>query len=138
MNYLLDTNVLSELSKPLPETNVETWFDRTPEESLYVSVFTLGEIQTGIERLAAGQKRNHLLLWFGELQEAFHGNILPFDTDTALLWGKTHGRLLNSGRPIPLMDSLIAATALRHNMILVTRNRPDFTPVGVDVFDPWE
>ncbi|TVR74126.1 MAG: type II toxin-antitoxin system VapC family toxin [Spirochaetaceae bacterium] len=130
MNYLLDTNVLSELSKPSPDTRVETWFDRVPEESLYVSVVTLGEIQSGIERRAEGAKRNSLLLWFGELQEAFLGNILPFDTDTALLWGRT--------RRLPLMDGLIAATALRHSMVLVTRNRPDFAPVGVDVFDPWE
>jgi toxin FitB len=138
MNFLLDTNVLSELSKPSPDTRVEAWFDRAPEESLYVSVFTLGEIQSGIERLAEGAKRNNLLLWFGELQEAFFGNILPFDTDTALLWGRAHGRLLSSGRPVSLMDSLIAATALRHSMILVTRNRSDFAPIGVDIFDPWE
>ncbi len=130
MNYLLDTNVLSELSKPRPDTNVEAWFDRAPEEALYVSVFTLGEIQSGIERRAEGARRNNLLIWFDELLEAFDGNILPFDTDTALLWGKTHG--------ISLMDGLIAASALRLNMVLVTRNRADFAPVGVDVFDPWE
>ena len=138
MNYLLDTNVLSELSKPSPDTGIEAWFDRVPEETLYVSVFTFGEIQSGIESITEGPKRNKLLLWFGELQEAFDGNILPFDTDTALLWGRTHGRLMNTGRPIPLMDGLIAATALRHNMVLVTRNRPDFAPIGVDIFDPWE
>ena len=138
MNCLLDTEVLSELSKPSPDTRVEQWFDRAPEETLYVSVFTLGEIQSGIERRAEGARRNDLLLWFGELLKAFDENILPFDTDTALLWGKTHGRLLHSGRTVPLMDGLIAATALRHNMVLVTRNRADFAPVGVDIFDPWE
>ena len=138
MNYLLDTNVLSELSKPTPDSNVEAWFDRAPEVSLYVSVFTLGEIRSGIERRADGARRDDLLTWFNELLEAFDENIVPFDTDAALLWGKTRGRLLNSGRPIPLMDGLIAVTALRHNMVLVTRNRADFAPVGVDVFDPWE
>lgn len=138
MNYLVDTNVLSELSKPAPDARVAAWFDRIPEDKVYVSVFTLGEIQSGIERLNDGTKRNDLLLWFGQLQDAVQGNILPFDTDTALLWGKTHGRLVKSGRPIPLMDGLIAVTALRHNMVLVTRNRSDFAPVGVDILDPWE
>lgn len=138
MNYLLDTNVLSELSKPTPNTNVETWFDRVSEEKLHVSVFTLGEIQSGIERLTEGTKRNTLLQWFGDVQEVLRGSILPFDTDTALLWGKTHGRLLKLRRPIPLMDGLIAVTALRHNLTLVTRNRSDFAPVGVDILDPWE
>lgn len=138
MNYLVDTNVLSELSKPAPDARVAAWIDRIPEDKVYVSVFTLGEIQSGIERLTDGTKRNDLLLWFGQLQDAVQGNILPFDTDTALLWGKIHGRLVKSGRPIPLMDGLIAVTALRHNMVLVTRNRSDFAPVGVDIIDPWE
>mgnify|MGYP006269997485 CR=1 FL=1 len=138
MNYLLDTNVLSELSKPTPDTNVAIWFDRVPEERLHVSVFTLGEIQSGIERLTEGTKRDRLLQWFGDVQRAFRGNTLPFDTDAALLWGKTHGRLRKQGTPVPLMDSLIAVTALRHNLTLVTRNRPDFAPAGVDILDPWE
>jgi predicted nucleic acid-binding protein len=138
MSFLLDTNVLSELSKPVPHPGVLKWFDRIPEEKLFLSVFTLGEIQSGIEKLVDGAKKNSLLIWFDELQEAFSGNVLSFDKDTALLWGKTHGRLLKTGKPLPLMDSLIAAMALKHNMVLVSRNVPDFTHFGVDILNPWE
>lgn len=138
MSFLLDTNVLSELSKPVPHPGVLQWFDRIPEEKLYLSVFTLGEIQSGIEKLTDGAKKNSLLIWFEDIREAFSGNILAFDTSTALLWGKTHGQLLKTGKPLALMDSLIAAAALRNNMVLVTRNISDFAPFGIDILNPWE
>lgn len=138
MSFLLDTNVISELSKPNPDQNVLIWFNQVPEEKLFLTVFTLGEIQSGIEKLKDSKKQGKLLLWFEEIREAFRGQVLDFDTDAALLWGKTHGNLVKQGNPPSLMDSLIAATALRHNCVLVTRNQSDFAYFGVDILDPWE
>jgi toxin FitB len=138
MSFLLDTNLLSELNKPKPHPGVQKWFDRVPEEKLFVSVFSLGEIQSGIEKLTSSTRKNDLMIWFEEVQEAFQGNVVTFDKDAALLWGKIYGRLSKTGKPLPLLDSLIAATALRYNLVLVSGNVPDFSPVGLDIINPWD
>jgi predicted nucleic acid-binding protein len=137
VKYLVDTNVLSELSKRMPDPKVVTWYDQVSEHSLYVSAFTLGEIEAGIARLNDSSKQRALRVWFASVHDALRGNVVPFDADCALLWGRVQGRLAKAGTPVPLMDSLIGVTALRHALVLVTRNAAHFSPLGVDVFDPW-
>jgi prevent-host-death family protein len=89
------------------------------------------------ERGNRSSLRKALRTWFASVHDALRGNVIPFDADCALLWGRIHGRLARAGTPVPLMNSLIGITALRHDMILVTRNATHFSPLGVDVADPW-
>lgn len=137
MKYLVDTNVLSELSKKTPDPKVVALYDQISQHSLYVSAFTLGEIEAGIARLNDSTKQRALRVWFANVRDALRGNVVPFDADCAVLWGKVQGRLARAGTPVPLMDSLVGITALRHEMVLVTRNATHFSALGVDVFDPW-
>jgi len=135
MSYLLDTNVISEPSKKKPDSRVISWFDRTPPEKLFVSVLSLGEIRRGIERHPDRKRRLRLRAWFDhDLLEWFEGRVLPVDVGVADTWGRL---LAEAGRPLPSIDSLIAATALHHNLTLVTRNIRDFDYHGLQVLDPW-
>ena len=135
MSYLLDTNVLSELARPRPDARVVRWFRGVPDESLHVSVLTLGEIRAGIERLPAGTKRERLRVWLEiELRGWFEERLLNVDASVADRWGRLVGE---SRRPIPAVDALLAATALRHGLRLVTRNVADFAIDGLEVVDPW-
>ncbi len=139
MNYLLDTCVLSEFTRRQPAEAVIRWVDSIAEEKLFLSVITLGEIQRGIERLPESQRKQELLGWMNnQLSERFSRRILSLDAATLLLWGSLTARLEKSGQPLALMDSLISATALQHNLIVVTRNGSDFMPCGVQVVNPWE
>lgn len=139
MNYLLDTCVLSEFTRREPANNLIRWIDSIDEEKLFISVITVGEIQRGVERLPASPRKTNLLAWMNNgLIERFGQRILPLETATLLLWGALTARLEISGRPMSVMDSLIAATALQHNLILATRNAADFLPCGVQITNPWE
>jgi toxin FitB len=139
MNYLLDTCVLSEFTRRRPEGKVIRWVDGIDEEKLFLSVVTIGEIQRGIERLPESHRKNELRLWLNNsLVDRFGQRILPLETQTMLVWGSLTVRMENSGQPIGLMDALIVATALQHNLIVVTRNSSDFLPCGVQVINPWE
>ena len=139
MNYLLDTCVLSEFTRRKPDANVTGWVDRIEEEKLFLSVITLGEIQRGIERLPESHRKTELLAWMNnELVERFEARILPLDAATMLVWGSLTARLESAGQPRPVMDTLIAATALRHNLVVATRNVTDFLPCGTQVINPWE
>lgn len=139
MNYLLDTCVLSEFTRRKPEAKVIQWIDNIDEEKLFLSVITVGEIQRGVERLPESQRKTELLTWMNNgLIERFGQRILPLEAATMLLWGSLTARLEASGRSLPVIDSLIAATALQHNMILATRNVSDFSPCGVQIINPWE
>lgn len=135
MSYLLDTNVVSELARPKPEPAVRAWFAGIRDEALYLSVLTLGELRRGVESLPGGAKRERLRLWLeNDLPEWFGGRLLPLDAAVADRWG----RLLASARRTPsAIDSLIAATALQHDLRLVTRNTADFQFDGLEVVDPW-
>ena len=131
MNYLLDTCVLSEFTRRHP--------DSIDEEKLFLSVITVGEIQHGIQRLADSHRKNELLTWMNNgLIKRFGERILPLDTATLFLWGSLVARMEGVGQPPALMDSLITATALQHNLIIATRNVADFLPRGVQVINPWE
>jgi len=139
MNYLLDTCVLSEFTRRMPEEKVVRWVDGIDEDKLYMSAITIGEIQRGIQRLPESHRKTELLAWMNNgLVERFGGRILPLDAQTMILWGSLTARLEKSGQPMGVMDALIAATALQNNLILVTRNVADFLACGAQVINPWD
>lgn len=135
MSYLLDTNVISELRRKAPNPGVVEWFSQRPATTLYLSVLTLGELRKGVEGLADGKRRGLLHDWLEtELPLFFGGRILAIDSAVADRWGKLAAA---AGRPIPAVDSLLAATAVHHGLSLVTRNSRDFAGFGLDVINPW-
>lgn len=115
------------------------WLRATPEPSLFLSALTLGEIQQGISRLAVSARRQQLQAWLDdELRARFIGRVLPVDAAVCLLWGDLRTRAAQAGHTLPVLDSLIAATALAHGLLLVTRNVADFVGVpGLQVLNPW-
>ena len=135
MSYLIDTNVLSELVRKRPTASVLRWFDETPEDALHVSVLTLGEIRQGVERLPASQRKEKLRLWLEQaLPARFQDRVLPVTVGVADRWGRL---VAEAGRSVPAFDSLLAATALHHELRFVTRNVSDFSFPGLDVINPW-
>jgi predicted nucleic acid-binding protein len=135
MSYLLDTNVISELVRPKPAKIVLDWFESIPSEALHISVLTLGEIRKGVEQMPDGVRREKLRLWLEhDLIDWFGARVLPVDTLVADRWGRL---LALVGRPVPSIDSLLAATALHHELRLVTRNQKDFDYPGLQVVNPW-
>ena len=136
MSYLLDTNVLSETVRRQPDPRVIAWLDGVAEEALFVSVLGLAEIRKGIERLDDPRRRERLRHWLEhDLPDRFAERVLPIDLPVADRWGRL---LAQVGRPVPAIDSLLAATALHHELRLVTRNTKDFNYPGLEVVDPWE
>ena len=137
--YLLDTNVLSELMKPNPNARVVNWIEATDEDLLFLSVLTLGEIRKGIMELRAGSRRARLESWLEtDLRARFAGRILPVDEAVADRWGTLAAVGEAAGRPVPVIDGLLAAEALHHNLTLVTRNTTDVAGTGVLVLNPWD
>lgn len=135
MSYLLDTNVLSELRRKTPDAGVSVWFAQRPSASLYLSVLTLGELRKGIDGLNDANRRMLLTDWVQtELGAFFLGRVLNIDAQVADRWGQL---LAAAGRPLPAVDSLLAATALVHGLRMVTRNTRDFEGLGVEVINPW-
>ena len=138
MRYLLDTCVISEVTKPRPAAQVLTWLDVQEEMSLLLSVITLGEIQKGISKLLPSRRRRQLQRWLDqELPRRFLGRIVAVDQEVALRWGTLSGTAEQQGRPLPVLDGLLAATALVAGCTLVTRNIPHVEATGVLLFDPW-
>jgi len=138
MRYLLDTCVISELVARDPHHKVKEWVDEVGEERLLLSVITLGEIKRGIAKLPESRKKRDLDRWLEEgLVVRFQGRILSIEPEVMLTWGELVARLEKTGRPLPAMDSLVAALALRHQVALVTRNERDFMDTGVEVVNPW-
>jgi toxin FitB len=136
LSYLVDTNVLSELRRKAPDARVIDWFSQRPTGTLYLSVLTLGEIRKGVEALPDPSRRLALLDWLEtELPAFFVGRILPIDAAVADRWGRM---VAQAGRPLPAIDSLLAATALQHGLILVTRNLRDVKGLEVQVINPWD
>jgi toxin FitB len=139
MNYLLDTCVLSEYTRRRPDGKVIQWMDAIRDDELYISVITFGEIQRGIDKLTESPRRTDLITWMNEdLVNRFDGRIVPIDLETMLLWGNLTARMDANGTPMSLMDSLIAVSALRNNLVLVTRNETDFQASGVRLVNPWK
>jgi predicted nucleic acid-binding protein len=139
VSYLLDTNVVSEWTKPRPNPGVIEWLSQVAEDEVFLSVVTFAELRHGIERLPAGRRRRRLGEWLrGELALRFEGRILPIDGPIAEEWGRIVARHGPRGRPIAAMDCLIAATAQVHALTLVTRNATDFRVSVKAVLNPWK
>ena len=136
MSYLIDTNVLSELRRKQPDPSVVDWIQARPRQSLFLSVLTLGEIRKGLERLEDTARKQSLLDWLEvALPNFFLGRMLAVDAHTADRWGRL---MAQAGRPLPAIDGLLAATALQHDLTLVTRNIKDFSGLEVRLLNPWE
>ena len=138
MKYLLDTNVISELISTQPNKHVIAWIDGIDDQLVYLSVITVGEIKRGIEKLVNSQRKESLNNWLNEdLLIRFDNKILVIDLPVILTWGRLIAKLEGQGRALPAIDSLIAATALHHDLNLVTRNEKDFDGTDVAVINPW-
>lgn len=136
---MLDTCAISELAKRQPDKNVVNWINRADEELLYLSVLTVGEIQKGISKLGDLRKRTKIQEWIdSELRTRFSRRVLPITEEVALTWGTIEGAAEAEGRPIPIIDGLIGATAIAHNLTVITRNVADIASTGARVFDPWK
>lgn len=136
--FLLDTNVISELIKPRPERRVASWIAATDEDLLYLSVLTLGEIRKGIALVGNASRRVTLEAWLdGDLVLRFAGRILPVDQGVADRWGRISAKASAAKSPLPVIDGLLAATALHRNLTFVTRNTKDISAAGVPTFNPW-
>jgi len=136
VSYLLDTNVLSELVRTKPAPAVLKWFDGVPDESLYISVLTIGEIRKGVESMADTARKEKLRVWLEHaLPDWFEQRMLVVDDGVAERWGRL---LAEISRPAPAIDSLLAATALQHDLRMVTRNVKDFEFPSLDIINPWD
>jgi predicted nucleic acid-binding protein len=137
VTFLLDTNVVSEWTRPRPDAGVLEWLAQVDEDLVFLSVITLAELRHGVNRLAAGKRRTRLDSWLKEaLPLRFEGRILSIDQAVADAWGAIVAERERLGRPIHAMDAMIAATAKVHQLTVVSRNINDFKP-SVEVVDPW-
>lgn len=138
MSFLLDTNVVSEWTKPHPDAGVVAWLAEADEDRVFISVITLAELRHGIERMPAGARRSRLDAWLSEqLPVRFEARILSVDAEVADLWGRVMAKAQAAGRPISAMDAFVAAVTIRQDFILVTRNVSDFEASGVRLINPW-
>jgi predicted nucleic acid-binding protein len=136
--FLLDTNCISELVRPTPEPRVVEWLENADEELLYLSVLTLGEIRKGLTALAHGNRRRRLEHWLDvDLRIRFSGRILPVDEAVAQRWGLLAAHAKRNGTPLPIIDGLLAATAMHNGLTIVSRNTNDFLNSTAEVFNPW-
>lgn len=139
MSFLLDTNVVSEWTKPRPNAGVIDWLSHVDEDSVFLSVVTLAELRHGIQRLSPGKRRAQLDEWLrADLLLRFERRILPVGVAVADQWSNLVARCESKGRSIHAMDALIAATADVHSLTLVTRNSLDFAGVTKSIVDPWK
>ena len=139
MKYLLDTCAISELVKKKPSKKVVQWIQGCDEDAIYLSVLTMGEIQKGIARLADSKRKATIQQWFDhDLHNRFAGRIIPITEEIATTWGVVMAEAEAKGKPLPGIDSLIAATAIVHNLTVITRNIEDMAPSGVRVLNPWD
>lgn len=138
MRYILDTNVISELVARTPDSHVITWLKNTDENLLYLSLITIGEINKGIEKLPDSPRREQLVDWLlKDLMDRFRNRLVALDIQVMLTWGALTAHLEAIGKPLPAIDSLIAASALESDFVLVTRNTADFEPAGLQTLNPW-
>jgi len=138
VNYLLDTCVLSELIKKEPQSSVINWVNSVREQSCFISVLTVGEIQKCVSKLPESPKKQELQNWLNcDLQQRFEGRILELNVEILIEWGRNLGNLEKGGIKLPVIDSLIAATALINSLTVVTRNTQDIERFGAIILNPW-
>ncbi len=138
MNFLLDTNVVSEWTKPTPDLGVVQWLAQVDEDRVFISVVTLAEIRYGVDRMPVGARRDRLNKWItDELPIRFEHRIAAVTPELADVWGRLLARGHAVGRPVSAMDALVAATAVHHELLLVTRNVSDFKALDVPLVNPW-
>jgi toxin FitB len=136
--FLLDTNCISELVRPKPDARVVEWMEAANENLLFLSVLTLGEIRRGVAGLAQGKRRSRLESWLDvELQSRFSGRIVAIDSAIADRWGVLSWEARQKGRALAVIDGLLAATALHHDLTVVSRNSRDFAITQARVVNPW-
>lgn len=138
MNFLIDTCCISELVKKDPNPNVVKWFSENDELSMYLSVITFGELRKGVQKLPNSKKRAALNSWINDdLQFRFKNRILNIGLEEVNKWGEILAEAEKTGEPIPAIDALIAASALVHDLHVVTRNVSDMEASGVEIINPW-
>ena len=137
MRVLLDTCILAELHRPKADPAVRRAVETLPDDTIFLSVITLGEITKGIEILQESRRKQDLSAWLTGLDRYFADRILPVDRETSGIWGEITARAQKQGTQIPAADGLIAATALQNGLHVMTRNTRDFIATGVLLFDPW-
>ena len=139
MRYLLDTSIISEFAKPKQDKGLLEWLEATPEQRLYMSVITLGELQQGISRLPVSADRQRVQTWLDDgLRVRFGERLLALSSEELLLWGHLRGSVQQKGFELPALDGLIAATALYHRLVLVTRNESLFSKLSeLQVINPF-
>lgn len=138
MRFLLDTCAISEWVRHAPDPGVLEWFAQQDELSLYLSTLSLGELKRGIEKLAASKRKTFLQKWLPvNVIQRFGDRVLSPDADVCLRWGEMQAQLEKQGKPMPAIDGLLAATALRHQLTVVTRNIKDMESCGVALINPW-
>jgi hypothetical protein len=139
MSYLIDTCVLSEFVKKTPSDLVAQWFNQQQPEQLFISSIAIGEIKKGLYKIRATQPERFQVLkqWLDKLEIKFSGRILPLTDDVLDDWAEISAQAELQGRKLSVMDSLIAATAHRHNLVLVTRNVEDFNTPSIKVVNPY-
>ena len=137
--FLLDTNCISEVVRVTPDQRVMEWFQTVEESLLFLSVLTFGEIRKGVAALPQSRRRSRLETWLeAELRARFSGRVLPIDAGVADRWGLLAAEARRKGRSLSVIDGLLAATALHHNLTVVSRNVDDFLHTAVPVIDPWK
>jgi toxin FitB len=138
VRLLLDTNVLSEVTRPAPDARVLNWLDGLDEDRSFISVVSIAEIRRGVALMDEGRRREMLAEWLArDLPQRFEQRVLPVDQPVALAWGDLMGLAKRRGRGLSSMDGLIAATAITQQLTLATRNTKDFDGFGIELFDPW-
>ncbi len=139
MKFLLDTCVISEIIRQKPSRKVIKWIKKENESNLFISVLTLGELHKGIEKLPESKKKEELHNWVeNDLKERFCNKIIDIDIQVAMMWGKIQGMTERIGRPMPAIDSLIAATGITYHLTVVSRNTSDMKESGVALLNPWK
>lgn len=138
MTFLLDTNVVSETIRPRPEPRVLDWLEARRPADLFLAAQTIGELVRGARKIGEGPRRERFERWIEvDLTRQFEGRVLPFDRDVAAIWGRLMGDGDRTGRTPAAADTQIAAVAIRHGLVLVTRNVKDFERFDLTLLNPW-
>jgi toxin FitB len=139
MKFLLDTCVISEIIRPKPSSTVTKWINKEDENNFFISVLTIGELHKGIWKLPESKRKEELHNWIeNDLKERFRNRIIDIDLRVAMQWGEIKGIIEKAGKPMPAIDSLIAATGIAHHLTVVTRNTADMKESGVALLNPWK